>query len=192
MRYHHCRNLESVVYGEVKGNPEFGDKDYKGAYNWLEKELGFYPLFLAVGETEEDIRMTCYADNWRVRISTSLEDGKLNGIYTKKGEFPNYVLFSFDNVEGIFSDYDSWHLVLAARQKNYNMTSYEKRLLFKPSWKKSDWLRKARKEPGTVQIVTPKLYLPSSKRIWARNNETKVLLEKSGFSDIEVKRMLLQ
>ena len=192
MLYHHCRNLESVVYGEVKGNPEFADTDFKGAYNWLEKELGFYPLFLAVGDTGEDIKMTCYYDNPRIQTSNGLENQKLKGGYRKKGEFPNYVLFSFDNVEGVFTDYDSWHLVINASRKNYRMTNYEKKLLFKPSWKKSDWLRKARKEPGTVQIVTPKLYLPSSKRIWARNTKTKKLLEKSGFLDIEVKRMLLQ
>ena len=61
--YHHCRPLESIVYGDVKANPEHVVPEHIQPYNWLEKEVGFYPLFLAVGETIEDIYMTGYANN---------------------------------------------------------------------------------------------------------------------------------
>jgi hypothetical protein len=177
MLYHHSRDLESVVFGEVKGNPEFSDPDFRKAYLWLEKEVGFYPLFLAVGATEEDIKMTCYGDNWIAKTSR------------KKGEFPNNVLFSFNDVKGVFTDYQYWHFILNANNKNYSMTYHEKKLIFKPSWKESDWLRKARKEPHSVQLVAPKLYLPDASRIWVRNNATRSLLNKLGFQNIEVRRI---
>ena len=163
--YYHCRNLESVVFGEVKAIPEYSDKDLKGAYHWLEKEVGFYPLFCAVGTTDEDIRMTGYQDNWRVKVSFDE--------YRKKGCFPNQVLFRFKNVDGVFMDYDAWHLVLNSTRNNYEMSDYEKKLIFKPSWQKSKWLMKAKEKPHTVQLVTSKLYLHKADKISVRNEITK-------------------
>ncbi|MCK4614484.1 MAG: hypothetical protein KAU14_06750 [Thermoplasmata archaeon] len=184
LQYHHCRSLESIIFGEVKSPPAYSGPDFKDAYLWLKKEVGFYPTFLAVGTTEEDIRMTGYQDNWRVKIS----DKKCR----KRGEFPNMVLFSFEDVDGIFTDYDYWHLVLNASYKDYQMTDYEKRLIFKPSWQKSKWLRKANKNPHSVQLITKTLYLPGAERIWVRNRQTKKLLEFRGFRNVEVKRIRLE
>ena len=183
-QYHHCRNLESVVFGEVKASPNYSDKDFKGAYRWLEKEVGFYPLFCAVGTTDEDIRMTGYQDNWRVKISSDE--------YRKKGEFPNQVLFSFKDVDGVFMDYDAWHLVLNSTRNDYKMSDYEKRLIFKPSWQKSKWLMKAEEKPHTIQLVTPTLYLHKADKISVRNDMTKKELGDKGFQNIEVKRVLIE
>lgn len=188
LQYHHCRSLDSVVYGEVRAHSEHSDPDLKDAYFWLEKEVGFYPLFLAVGATEEDIRMTGYQNQWR-RILSSGPDGKE---YIKRGEFPNDVLVSFENIDGIFMDYDYWLLVLNSGHKNYQMTDYETRLVFKPSWPTSKWLRKARKNPHSVQLVTSRLYLPGASRIWVRNRQTEGLLTSIGFENVEVKRLLLE
>lgn len=190
LQYHHCTSLESVIFGELKASPEYSDLDFKGAYSWLEKEVGFYPLFLVVGTTEADIRMTGYQDNWRLRVSYRYENGKTKGTYRKAGEFPNLVLFSFEDVDGVFMDYAYWHIVLNANP-DYKITNYEKRLIFKPSWSKSKWLRKAKKEPHSIQLVTPMLYLPNAARILVRNHQTKKLLEEIGFNNIEVRRILL-
>ena len=181
LMYHHCRSLESVVYGEVKANPKYYDAYFKDAYNWLEKEVGFAPLFVAVGCTKEDLRMTGYQDNWRIKVS----DSKIR----RAGQFPNDVLFSFDNLEGTFMDYDLWHIVLNAGHKNFQISDYEKRLLFKRSWPKAGWLDYARQMPHSVQLVLPKLDLQQTGEVWTRNRATKKCLEKMGFENIKVKRI---
>ena len=188
LQYHHCMSLERVIFGEVKPNPEQADSDFKGAYSWLEKQVGFYPLFLAVGQSEEDVRMTGYQNQWRKLLVIS----KKGNEYVQKGQFPNDVLFSFMDVDGVFMDYDYWHLVLNASHKDYQMTDYEKRLVLKPSWPKSKWLRKARKNSHSVQLVVPSLFLPRAKRIWVRNQKTRKLVETIGFENVEVRRVLLE
>jgi len=79
--YHHCRPLDSVVYGRAEASSEHADEYFKYAYSWLEKEVRFFPIFLSVGTTDEDIRMTGYQNQWR-RILSEGRDGKL---YRKKG-----------------------------------------------------------------------------------------------------------
>lgn len=193
--YYHCRNLESISYEEVKANPKYFDSDLRRGYYWLRREVGFNPLFLAVGNSEEDIRMTGYPNQWNRIIGTEIVRRRKDGSYIqknilrKRGEFPNYVLFSFEEVEGVFMDYGYWHLVLNAHHKNYNISDYEKRLIFKPSWDKSKWLKKARKEPHSVQLVTRGLYLPDARGIFVRNQGTKDLLEKIGFENVKIKRL---
>ncbi len=187
LQYHHCRSLDSVVYGRVKASPEHADEDLKEAYLWLKKEVGFYPIFLSVGTTDEDIRITGYQNQWR-RILSEGPNGKE---YRKKGDFPNDVLFSFEDIEGVFMDYDYWHIALNAGHKNYQMTDYEKRLIFKPSWSKSKWLGRAGKDQHSAQLVTPELYLPNAEIIWVRNQQTKRLLISMGFDNVESRRLEL-
>jgi len=201
--YHHCRTLESIVYGTVRPSPEHAIEWLKEEYIWLEKEVGFYPLFLAVGGTEDDIRMTGYDTQWNKRIGTEIVGRKKNGnciqknVLRKKGEFPNEVLFSFDDfdklqeasTDGVFMDYMAWHIVLNSSHCNYQISEQYKRMIFKYSWPKSKWLNYAKKEPHNVQLVTKELYLPAAKQIWARNNPTKAKLEEMGFRNVEVKRI---
>ena len=187
LQYHHCRSLESIVYGSVEGSPEHADKDFKDAYSWLEKEVGFYPLFLSVGTADEDIRMTGYQNQWR-RI---LSEGSKGKEYRRKGDYVNDVLFSFEYIDGVFMDYNYWHIALSASYKNYRMTDYEKKLIFKPSWSKSKWLRKAKVAAHSVQLVTRELYLPDAGRIWVRNQQTKKLVSSMGFENIDSRRFTL-
>ena len=186
LQYHHCRSLDSIIYGRVRASPEHADEDFKGAYSWLEKEVGFYPIFLSVGTTDGGIRMTGYQNQWRRILSYRPKE------YRKKGDFLNKVLFSFKYIDGIFMDYNYWHIALSASYKNYQMTDYEKRLIFKPSWPKSKWLKKARKNQHSVQLVTPELYLPAAERIWVRNQQTKELLTSMGFDNVESRRLVLE
>ena len=185
-------DLEHVVFAEIFRNEKQVDVDdlyfFKDAYKWLEKEVGFFPIFLAVGTTLNDIRMTGYQGQWGRFLSWSPEEG---GKYRKKGEFPNRVLFSFDEIDGIYMDFDAWHLVLNSQHNNYQLTEYEKRLMFRYSWSKADWLRRARKDPESVQLVTPKLDLRKSKRIEVRNKSTKKKLEEIGFTNVKVNRITL-
>ncbi|MBL7159963.1 MAG: hypothetical protein ISS95_00190 [Candidatus Aenigmarchaeota archaeon] len=190
-------DFENVRFGEIKADEKYSEPEMMREYSWLEGETGFYPLFLAVGGTEEDILMSGYGQNWQ-RIIGSKPIGKdergffiSKNILRKKGEFPNKVLFSFEEIEGVFMDYDYWHLVLNSEYKNYQMTEYEKKLIFKYSWPKSKWLKKAGDELHTVQLVTGKLYLPDAKRIRVRNKKTKRRLREMGFEGVEVKRIML-
>ncbi len=195
--YHHCRSLESVVFGEVKSNPRYFDSYLKNAYLWLKDEVGFNPLFLSVGTTDEDIHMTGYQNQWARIIGTKIVERRKNGTYiqknilSKKGEFSNDVLFSFEDVDGVFMDYMNWHRVFNIGYKNQYITNYEKRLIFKPSWLKSRWLRKAREESHSVQLVTASLTLSDAQRILVRNKVTKKFLENMGFRNVEVKRIII-
>ena len=195
--YHHNRSLESVIFGEVKANPEHSDPEFKDAYSWLERQVGFYPLFLADGTTEDDIRMTGYQSQWAKVNGSEIVGRRKDGSYIqryilrKKGEFPNYVLFSFEEVDGVFTDFDYWHIPLNSIMNGYEVTDYERRLTLKPSWPKSKWLRKAKKDPYSVQLVTSTLYLPDAKRVWVKNKQTKIQLESMGFENVEVKRLLI-
>lgn len=62
LRYHHSRNLNGVVYGDVEADPRYTDPLFRGAYAWLAGRIGFSPLFLAVGSTKADFKMTTYDD----------------------------------------------------------------------------------------------------------------------------------
>lgn len=191
--YHHCMSLEDVIFGEIKANPLKSDQYFRGAYLWLQKEVGYFPLFVAVGTTYEAIRMTGYPEQWRKIVGSEVIGRRKNGTfiqrYILRDNFPNYVLFSFEKLDGIFMDYDYWHLVLNAENRDYQITDHEKRLIFKPSWSKSRWLRRAREEPQDVQMTTPTLNLPDASRTWVKNNHTKKTLEQMGFNCVEVKRM---
>ena len=195
--YHHCRSLESIVFEEVKANPKYFDPHFKDAYLWLKRQINFYPIFLAVGSTEEDIRMTGYQNQWQKIVGTKIIGRRKNGSYIqenilrKKGEFPDDILFSFEEVEGIFMDFEYWHLVLNASTRS-DMSDYEKKLIFKHSWTKLKWLRKAKNKPGSVQLVTSSLYLPTAKRIFVRNKKTKKVLDEIGFNNVEVKRIYIE
>ncbi len=178
--YHHTRPLEYIRYGNVS-QVKSDDEYYHRAFSWLEKQVGFYPLFMAVGKSEEDLQVTGYQGQWRRLLGTN--------DYRKKGDIENQVLFSFEEQSGVYMDYMNWHLVLNATNRDYQMTDFEKKLIFKPSWKKSDWLRYARHNPAYVQMVVPDLDLSQANSIWVRNKDTKKRVEEMGFDNVEVRRL---
>lgn len=162
--YHHSRSIKGVSYGEVNADPQYTDPlGFKGAYDWLAGEVGFYPLFLAVGSTKTDLKMTTYDDE------------------------EENVLFSFGDVEGSLMDFDYWHIALSEGE-GPRVNRLQKRWIFKPSWSKARWLRKVKKEPGHVQLVTPKLHLPNAKRIWVHNERAKRRMEELGFRNVEIRQ----
>ncbi len=193
--YHHCRTLESVVYDIVKPKKIFSDPDLLPAYLWLEKEIGFFPLFLSVGESLRSIYDTGYEHQWRRKVSSYILHYSAQGVaVVHKDEVPrqklNEVLFSFsDNahLNGRYMDFREWECTLNTDYKNYQLSEYEKKLLFKFSWNKKKWIEKSKK--NSVQFVVRDLDLRNAEKIWVRNQKTKKILEEMHFSNIEIKRI---
>ena len=100
--FHHCTSLSNVFYGEMISsekhtkNNTLDNLSYFTHYTkewrekfirddilpnqWLQEQCGFYPLFVAVGSSIDDIGMTGYGTQFKKRIGF---DGKKN-IYMKK------------------------------------------------------------------------------------------------------------
>lgn len=183
--FHHSRPLETVKYGVVTQKMGL-DSDFDGAYEWLAKEVGFNPLFLAVGSSTEDRRMTGYQDQWTRKIPDWPNGMK----YREKGDIPNKVMFSFaDLPSGVFVDYDYWHTVLNSQNTNYDVNRWVKKLLFRPTWDKEKWIGWANENPHSVQYVVPELDLRKADEIWVRNKITQNTLSNMGFENAEIKRI---
>ena len=172
LRFHHTRAIEYCANSLVF--PYTPDNLYEAENKWLEREVGFYPIFLAVGDTEMDIRMTGYENQFARKIGTEK--------YRQKGDLPNDVMFSYKDLsQGVFLDYQAWFLVLNGSHRNYQLTETERRSLFKKSFSKANWLRYAKEKTHSVMYVAPSLDLNKANHISVRNAQTKHQLEKLGF-----------
>ena len=184
--YHHCRPASGSTSGTITADRFLSDPDFLPSYDWVEEQLGFFPLFLAAGTLDTIAWMTGYQDNWRVWTGGIFVEGRYRKIYRQKGEFPNLALLSFDTVEGVFMDYDYWHIVLSACMNGTTVTQQEKVWIFKPSWGKSRWLHAALTGTHHVQIVAPELPLWLSGKIRVRNRATVCRLKERGFENVQV------
>jgi hypothetical protein len=187
--YHHNLPVEQVIYGTILPDRKFSYPDLLRSYEWVEREIGFFPIFYAVGPCDTAIPTTGYLDNWRVLTGGDYEDGIYRKKYRKKGEFPNLAVFSFDQIDGVFMDYMSWHIALNAYQNGRTVTPYERRMIFKPTWTCRRWLQAALKGTQSVQLVAPELPLHRAARVCVRNLKTKRYIEQMGFSGVEVMRL---
>ncbi len=186
LMYHYCMPFEDVSYGVLVPDPARCDPDCRKAHEWLAAELGFWPVFIAVGDSLESYWMTGYHDNWGRVVSWSAEGTVLR----KAGEYPNHVMFSFDNLDGVFMDHEYWFLVLNARNPDKEVGLVQKRWIFKPAWSRRRWLRHSLQEDTTsVQLVCERLDLRAAKRVWVRNRQTKHALGRLGFLGVEVHRI---
>lgn len=189
--FHHCRSLANSRFGTVAPIPEYSDPDFLPAYRWLQQQIGFFPLFVAVGKNESDIWNTGYQNQWRVYLGYDLE--KKCHVYRRRGKFPNKVLFSFEQLDGMYLDNQWWDAVLnECRYPGDRVSLLVRRCLLKTSWSVKRWQKKALNEPGTVEMVVPKLDLSQASRVWVRNQPTKRKLEALGWHHVEVKRLLIQ
>lgn len=191
--FFHTMPLSQVKRGPMVPHPVYSDKEYLPAYQWLEKEKGFFPLFLAVG-TEEAAYVTGYQNQWRVFLGNDHVDGAWRKVYRKAGEFPNYALFGFavENVEGYFTDYQWWNIVLGDCMNGTPVDKHVRRMLFKKSWPRSKWLATARRDGHLVQLIAPSLDLAKASVVWARNKESAAKLREMGFDNVQVKRLPLE
>lgn len=189
MLFHHNRGLAGVRYGVIKPNPKYSDPEFLPAYRWLEQQIGFFPLFVAVGDSSEALLQTGYQDQWRVLLGYN--GNNRVPIHRRKGEFPTEVLFSFVNLHGSFLDSDWWTVALSNILGSVPVERQMQKYLLKRSWSRSRWLRKAEEAPGSVELVMPLLDLSQASRIWVRNQKTLRTLSAMGFARVEVQRMLL-
>jgi len=188
--FHHCIPVKNVTFGTIaRPDRRFADRSFRPACTWLAERIGFYPFFVAAGCDEHAVRMTGYEDNWRVWMASRVVRGKRREIYRRRGEFPNLALFSFENIEGIFMDYGSWHIALNSCRGNRLVTAAEERMIFKPSWTKARWIRAARSGTHSVQLVSQQLPLASAARVFVRNRATQRQLAAMGFPDPVVMRI---
>jgi len=188
--FHHARELAHVRFEAVRQTPvskllaepdcsngcDRPEDDFHNAvwcdaaYAWIAECVGFWPLFLAVGEHDDDRRMTGYADR----------------------RPPSRVLFSWRQAppHTNFMDFDAWHVVLNSVQFSSDDphhprvepvgASWERRI-WKRSWRASDWVRMARRQLTSVQAVVPELDLRTADVISCRYQVEARRLIESGF-----------
>jgi len=178
-----------IVKGTIHADPAYSaDSFFLPAYKWLEEQIGFFPHFISVGNNESALYRTGYQDNWRIYTVSDYLRGSWQKIYRKKNEFPNNILLSFDNQEGVFMDYMSWHIAINASTNGRCVTKREMMMILKPSWTRSRWLRAA-ENTHQVDLLVPALPLDNAVRVRVRNRETRNQMEKMGFRNIEVARI---
>jgi hypothetical protein len=187
--YHYCMPASGVIRGNIVPDRTRSFPDFLPAYEWVEERLGFFPLFLAVGRLDEIAWMTGYQDNWRVVTGGETGESGYRKICRKKGEFPNLALLSFESVDGVFMDYDYWHIALNAFMNGSRVSRQEESWIFKHSWTKSRWIHAALAGTHQVQLVTPALPLTEAREIRVRNTATRSLIEGRGFGEVRVYRI---
>jgi hypothetical protein len=181
--------FSQVRFGTITASPGFSFTDFLPAYEWLEQEIGFFPHFLSVGNSERVIRRTGYEDNWRVFERGEFSDTGYRKINRKKGEFPNLVLFSFDHADGVFMDELSWNIAINACMNGETVSKQVMKMILKPSWNKRRWIHAAEKKSLWVCLLAPVLSLEKTSRISVRNQSTKKEMEKMGFRNIRTLRI---
>jgi hypothetical protein len=182
--------LSQVAFNTIRADPAYSAGNYLlPAYEWLAEQIGFFPHFVSVGKDERALYRTGYQDNWRVSIGGDFVNGKYQKIYRKKGEFPNHVLLSFDHLEGIFMDFNYWHIAINACTNGGSVSKSEMNWIFKPSWTRQRWLRAAITASHPVDLLMPEISLDTAKRVRVRNRSTQKILEMKGFRNVEVARI---
>lgn len=192
--FYHSMPLERVCNGTITPHPDFSDPEYSCEYGWLAEQVGFYPLFLAVGkEADADaVRTTGYDHQWQVSLGLeSMPDGTSRKVKRKAGEFPSSVIFAF-KIEALpnvrcYNDYRAWHIAMM-RAADGDIGAQLHRSIFKRSWSESKWLRTAANDGAALQVVVPHLDLGASSFIWVRNEKTRRQMVARGFQNVSIKR----
>jgi hypothetical protein len=163
---------------------------YEAAVAWLAEQQGFWPVFLAVGDGDDARAISGYDLQWRRRTPAE----------AAAGPPPSQVLFSWRAAPHgcVYSDYDYWHIVLNSvswgddhRARVEGAGPGVRRWVLKPSYRPSDWLRRARRSPGSVQATVPRLDLRTADAVWCRNRAARDELIARGFDParVAVRRM---
>ena len=192
MLFHHCRVLEFVAFRVVWPAPpmrarephdpslpcDWSDSTHQrilldSPKAWLAAEVGFWPLFLAVGGSDAICLQSGYGHDHSVRN----------------------VLFSYASLPppGVLLDHVAWHSILAAVQCSDrthaipHVDEMTRRAIFRPDLDKSAWLRLAAAEPGRVQAVVPSLDLRSAALVSCHDVDARTSLVDLGFSTDQVR-----
>lgn len=191
----HGMNLEQVKYGPIISGPEYANSDYQlSAYLWLQKELGFYPIFLGVGD-ERAVYQTGYHFNWQRKFLSGY-DASGKPLYQKisKERRPHRVVFFFplETHQVVFTAYpEAWHNVIrhVAQHSDLPLQPDMLHQLFCPQFNYEQWLDLAMGSPMKLQAVTGKLDLTTAVMIWVSNKKARQQLEALGFKNVIVKRI---
>jgi hypothetical protein len=194
--YHHCREFEHVRYDIVIPwritqalppctCPSASDIEhlpaedayhdalhFEACYRWLAQRVGFWPLWLAVGASDEDRRMSGYSRQWQ------------------RGREDNLVLFSWAQVPALdlrYLCYEHWYIVLNSvdyqgwHPRAAEVTPQIEKWVLHPRRSEREWLRAAAREVHSVQAVAPMLDLRTAEGVWCRNQATANALTAMGF-----------
>lgn len=182
--YHHAielSNLRRARGGVIVPDPRLSDPDLLPAYRWAEREVGFFPLFLAVGLRADDVRITGYANQWAPPEMGGT--GDLGPIGRRR------VVFSFGHVDGVFSDYMNWHLVLNSHHCDYRVGPRYTAMILRRSWPPSRWLRAAERGTHAVQLLAPRLDLRRVVRAWTPDDAARREVEAMGYPAVRTRRV---
>lgn len=210
LRFHHARDLAGVDHAVVSHAPlsrllpepdcsDGCDPDddfhtalwFDAAYGWIAERLGFWPIFLAVGDDDEDRRMTGYQDQWqRRRVGDGEVQRPASRVLLSWREPPTGV---------VFMDFNAWHMVLNSvepapgerhRLRVRPLSAWQERQVWKPSCRTSDWLRGARRNLS-VQAVVGELDLRTADELWCRDQHARQHLIALGFAPeaVSVRRL---
>lgn len=202
LMYHHSRPLSQVGYGVVSqtrweekpepvkpenvnqenkynGNSEWHKYQeqllWDKAYKHIEHEVGYHPMFMAVGQDPFCFITTGYTSNY----SQETEEPEILFSYQKKPGQGSYQSITWWNI--IFNEI--W------RTKDpYNVSNGYYKSAWKKSWTESKWLQYAQQDGvGDVQYIIPQLDLTQATCIWVPNIEAKEELIDKGFKSTKIR-----
>jgi hypothetical protein len=185
----HSIPFDQIRQGVIEPDVSFAeDKENIPAYRWLEAEIGFYPLFFAIGRVDDGAvySVTGYQSNWQ--RPDDFEEGQAG----KTGEPRNQVLFVFSMdilAESLFIEDMTWCGCVLNSAENAGVSARVAASLFKPSWTPSKWRSLARKDGHAVQVVARSVNLGSAQAVYVRNKKTREALLQQGFKNVLVKRV---
>jgi hypothetical protein len=170
------------------------------AYTWVEEEVGYYPVFLAVGAGMGSQRQTGYARQWKRELAEAKDEFSDRVLFTwssRPHEATRHMLWEpwDDIVQAMIAAYDSPHdtargwraapgLVLQARREfeEHVLSPRERERMWACERTDRGWLRVARR-PGTVQAVAPELDLRTADLVRCRSQRSRRELIEKGFDE---------
>lgn len=162
--------FHSIPFCQIKPgvlipDPRYSSESLRPAYRWLESEIGFYPLFLAVGNEE-----AVYATGYRDLIDRRRD----------------LVLFGMplDAVQGVTIHAGLWNRVIGDICSGYEPSQRHARLCFRRWWSRARWLAAAQ-NGNLVQMVAPQIDLAHATLVWAQDEQTTENLQLMGFHQAE-------
>jgi len=199
LSFHHCRSVAHVKRGVVEpvrattfmtapdcaaaGGCDWSDDWHsalalEAAYEWLAVRIGFWPLFVAVGDSDDARRVSGYQLQWR-RAE----------IAARAGQPPSKVLLSWSDqpARAVFTDYTEWHIVMNSVREiggdphrlRVKINKAAEASILRPKWDRDRWLRHAR--GADVQAAVPQLDLATADELWAPNLRAARMLRDLGF-----------
>jgi len=100
--YHHCIPASRVTCGSIRADRSLSDPEFLPAYEWVEDQLGFFPLFLAVGAFDDINRMTVTRITGGSGQGVNLLKGYTGRPTGEKENFPT-LLFSHSTISKVCS-----------------------------------------------------------------------------------------